>query len=115
MGRRHYLNSHNRGPVGFYAESHERGDVEWDESLQAWLGVGYEACRQVLRSDNDAVCHCDVDDLQTVTKVGGPSCLLGTDASDPARPVRRPDPPTATSSARKPAGAQISGSEEVPT
>jgi cytochrome P450 len=46
-----FLQTEDGDPFAFYEGVRERGDVIWDESMQAWLAVGYGVARQVLLQD----------------------------------------------------------------
>lgn len=44
----------DREPWPLYRELREAGEVVWDDELNAWLVLSYDACKQVLRSDDSA-------------------------------------------------------------
>ena len=44
-----------RDPYPAYEAMREHGDVVWDEGMQAWLVLSADGCRQLMRTDLDAL------------------------------------------------------------
>ncbi len=65
-------------PYGFYERAREQAPVVWDEGVNAWLVLGYDQVREVMRQDKKLVRHgvASMPDPVLHTISGGPRSRL---------------------------------------
>lgn len=65
-------------PYGFYDAKRAEAEVQWDDSMNAWLVLSYRACKELERNDDKLFRHAylDMDSDLYVEIEGGPRNLL---------------------------------------
>jgi len=61
-----YRSTVDRDPFAFYEAVRTRGDIVWDDEMQAWLATSYDAAKQVMRNDKVLFRHPYKDMLEHV-------------------------------------------------